>query len=64
MENKIKSGMKMFLLFISLFLINIVVQKILVGMGVSGAITERNLVIPPLFATGVLLFFHRRQIGK
>lgn len=64
MENKIKSGLKMFLLLVSLFFINIVVQKILVGMGISGAINERNLVIPPLFATGVLLFFHRRQIDK
>lgn len=64
MKNKIKSGLKIFLLFVALFLINIVVQKILVVMGISGAINERNLVIPPLFATGVLLFFHRRQIDK
>ncbi|MBY4972197.1 hypothetical protein K6V43_02160 [Streptococcus suis] len=54
MNKTVKNGMKAVLLFLVLFLINILVFKILSLLGFEMSLTERSYLFPPLLATLVL----------
>lgn len=57
-------AVQILVLFIALFIINILVFKTLSFMGLGEIRSERDFVIPPLFATAVLLFIAKRQGRK
>lgn len=54
MNKTIKNGMKILVLFLSLFLINMLVFKALSSLGVKLSLTEMSYLVPPLLATLVL----------
>lgn len=61
MKNEIKRNMKIFLLFFSLFSINILVLKLLSIIGFNMVITENTYLIPPLFSTVILLIIEKNR---
>lgn len=54
MNKTVKNGMKVFLLFFVLFLINILVFKVLALLGFDLSLNEESYLIPPLMATLLL----------
>lgn len=61
MKTEILKVFKIILLFISLFVINIIVFKIMSLLGFSVIMTDRSFFVPPLFATIVLLLIYKIQ---
>lgn len=63
MNKTIKNGMKVVLLFLALFLINILVFKVLALLGFDLSLTEMSYLFPPLMATLVtaLLFYKMKS---
>lgn len=62
MNKTVKNGMKVFLLFFVLFLINILVFKVLSLLGFDLSLTEMSYLFPPLMATLVLaLQFNKKK---
>ncbi len=63
MNKTVKNGMKVFLLFFVLFLINILVFRVLALLGFDLSLTEMSYLIPPLMATFVtaLLFYKMKS---
>lgn len=62
MNKAVKNGMKVFLLFFVLFLINILVFKVLALLGFDLSLTEMSYLFPPLMATLVLaLQFNKKK---
>lgn len=62
MNKTVKNGMKVFLLFFVLFLINILVFKVLALLGFDLSLTEMSYLFPPLMATLVLaLQFNKKK---
>ncbi|HEM3671542.1 hypothetical protein ACTGWU_08265 [Streptococcus suis] len=66
MNKTVKNGMKVVLLFLVLFLINILVFKVLSLLGFEMSLTERSYLFPPLLATfvTVLLFYKMKSKEK
>ncbi|MCQ8261536.1 hypothetical protein NF418_08770 [Streptococcus suis] len=58
MNKTVKNGMKVFLLFFVLFLINILVFKVLALLGFDLSLNEESYLIPPLMATLLLYLKH------
>ena len=58
-----KRTMKISLLFLALFSINILVLKLLSIIGFNMAITENTYLIPPLFSTVILLIIGKNRTG-
>ena len=58
-----KRTMKISLLFLALFSINILVLKLLSIVGFNMAITENTYLIPPLFSTVILLIIGKNRTG-
>ncbi|HFU4011887.1 TPA: hypothetical protein ACGO7R_000644 [Streptococcus suis] len=58
-----KNGMKVLVLFLSLFLINILVFKVLYWLGFEMSLTGISYLFPPLLATLVtaLLFYKNKS---
>ncbi|HFI0618511.1 TPA: hypothetical protein ACGO1W_000141 [Streptococcus suis] len=54
MNKTVKNSMKVVLLFLVLFLINILVFKVLALLGFDFSLTEMSYLFPPLLATLVL----------
>ncbi|NQN53859.1 hypothetical protein HPA15_05000 [Streptococcus suis] len=62
MNKTVKNGMKVLVLFLSLFLINILVFKVLALLGFDLSLTEMSYLFPPLMATLVLaLQFNKKK---
>ncbi|MBL6538645.1 hypothetical protein JNG37_07830 [Streptococcus suis] len=63
MSQTIKNGMKVLVLFLSLFLINILVFKVLYWLGFEMSLTGISYLFPPLLATLVtaLLFYKNKS---
>ncbi|HFH9947159.1 TPA: hypothetical protein ACGOPE_001637 [Streptococcus suis] len=62
MNKTVKNGMKVLVLFLSLFLINILVFKVLALLGFDLGLTEMSYLFPPLLATLVLaLQFNKKK---
>ncbi|HFH9837173.1 TPA: hypothetical protein ACGOON_000512 [Streptococcus suis] len=62
MNKTVKNGMKVLVLFLSLFLINILVFKVLSLLGFDLSLTEMSYLFPPLLATLVLaLQFNKKK---
>lgn len=62
MNKTVKNGMKVVLLFLVLFLINILVFKVLALLGFDLSLTEMSYPFPPLLATLVLaLQFNKKK---
>ncbi|HEM5292100.1 TPA: hypothetical protein U1369_001820 [Streptococcus suis] len=63
MNKTVKNGMKVVLLFIVLFLINILVFGVLTLLGSDLSLTEMSYLFPPLLATFVtaLLFYKMKS---
>ncbi|HEM6083598.1 TPA: hypothetical protein ACGPAJ_001862 [Streptococcus suis] len=62
MNKTVKNGMKVLVLFLSLFLINILVFKVLALLGFDLSLTEMSYLFPPLLATLVLaLQFNKKK---
>lgn len=62
MNKTVKNGMKVLVLFLSLFLINILVFKVLALLGFDLGLTEMSSLFPPLLATLVLaLQFNKKK---
>lgn len=62
MNKTVKNGMKVFLLFFVLFLINILVFKVLALLGFDLSLTEMSYLFPPLMATLVsALQFNKKK---
>lgn len=62
MSKTIKNGMKVVLLFLVLFLINILVFKVLALLGFDLSLTELSYLFPPLLATLVLVLqFNKKK---
>ncbi|WP_249339140.1 hypothetical protein AB1F57_08305 [Streptococcus sp. ZY1909104] len=62
MNKTVKNGMKVFLLFFVLFLINILVFKVLALLGFDFSLTEMSYLFPPLLATLVLVLqFNKKK---
>ncbi len=59
MKTLILRVFKIVLLFISLFVINIIVFKIISLLGFSVIMTDFSFFVPPLFATIVLLLINK-----
>lgn len=59
MKTEILKVFKIILLFISLFVINIIVFKIFSLLGFSVIMTDYSFFVPPLFATIVLLLINK-----
>ena len=59
MKTEILRFHKIVLLFISLFVINIIVFKIISLLGFSVNMTDFSFLFPPLFATIVLLLINK-----
>lgn len=59
MKKEILKVFKIILLFISLFVINIIVFKIFSLLGFSVIMTDYSFFVPPLFATIVLLLINK-----
>ena len=64
MKTKILRVFKIVLLFISLFVINIIVFKIISLLGFSVIMTDFSFFVPPLFATIVLLLINKYKKNK
>ncbi|HFI0403796.1 TPA: hypothetical protein ACGOWV_002062 [Streptococcus suis] len=66
MNKTVKNGMKVLVLFLSLFLINILVFKVLALLGFDLSLTEMSYLFPPLLATLVtaLLFNKKKNSEK
>ncbi|MDG4513596.1 hypothetical protein NOL04_01770 [Streptococcus suis] len=66
MNKTVKNSMKVVLLFLVLFLINILVFKVLSLLGFEMSLTERSYLFPPLLATFVtaLLFYKMKSKEK
>ncbi|MGQ7658950.1 hypothetical protein ACTGWK_00100 [Streptococcus suis] len=66
MNRSIKNGMKVLVLFLSLFLINILVFKVLNLLGFEMSLTGISYLFPPLLATMVtaLLFYKNKSKEK
>ncbi|HFI2447785.1 TPA: hypothetical protein ACGO8L_001435 [Streptococcus suis] len=62
MNKTVKNGMKVLVLFLSLFLINILVFKVLNLLGFEMSLTGLSYLFPPLLATLVLaLQFNKKK---
>ncbi|HFI0119952.1 TPA: hypothetical protein ACGPB3_001999 [Streptococcus suis] len=62
MNKTVKNGMKVLVLFLSLFLINILVFKVLNLLGFEMSLTGISYLFPPLLATLVLaLQFNKKK---
>ncbi|MFI3123933.1 hypothetical protein ODU07_00225 [Streptococcus suis] len=62
MNKTVKNGMKVVLLFLVLFLINILVFKVLALLGFDLSLTELSYLFPPLLATLVLVLqFNKKK---
>lgn len=62
MSKTVKNGMKVLVLFLSLFLINILVFKVLALLGFDLSLTEMSYLFPPLMATLMLaLQFNKKK---
>ncbi|HEM3684215.1 TPA: hypothetical protein U1D20_001697 [Streptococcus suis] len=62
MNKTVKNGMKVLVLFLSLFLINILVFKVLALLGFDLSLTEMSYLFPPLLATLVLVLqFNKKK---
>lgn len=62
MNKTVKNGMKVFILFFVLFLINILVFKVLALLGFDLSLTEMSYLFPPLLATLVLVLqFNKKK---
>lgn len=62
MNKTIKNGIKVLVLFLSLFLINILVFQLLALLGFDLSLTEMSSLFPPLLATLVLaLQFNKKK---
>ncbi|MFH0384774.1 hypothetical protein ACHBIF_05035 [Streptococcus sp. A11] len=62
MNKTVKNGMKVLVLFLSLFLINILVFKVLALLGFDLSLTELSYLFPPLLATLVLVLqFNKKK---
>ncbi|CYV20107.1 TPA: hypothetical protein ACGOZZ_002174 [Streptococcus suis] len=62
MNKTVKNGMKVLVLFLSLFLINILVFKVLALLGFDLSLTEMSYLFPPLMATLMLaLQFNKKK---
>ena len=59
MKTEILRVFKIVLLFISLFVINIIFFKIISLLGFSIIMTDLSFLVPPLFATIVLLLINK-----
>lgn len=59
MKAEIFRVFKIVLLFISLFVINIIVFKIISLLGFSVIMTDFTFLVPPLFVTIVLLLINK-----
>ncbi|TFF65824.1 hypothetical protein [Helcococcus ovis] len=64
MKTEILRVFKIVLLFISLFVINIIVFKIISLLGFSVIMTDFSFLVPPLFATIVLLLINKYKKNK
>ncbi|MCK3904061.1 hypothetical protein HCC14_00810 [Streptococcus suis] len=66
MNKTVKNGMKVLVLFLSLFLINILVFKVLNLLGFEMSLTGLSYLFPPLLATLVtaLLFNKKKNSEK
>ncbi|MBY5010972.1 hypothetical protein [Streptococcus suis] len=62
MNKTVKNGMKVLVLFLSLFLINILVFKVLNLLGFEMSLTGLSYLFPPLLTTLVLaLQFNKKK---
>ena len=64
MKTEILRVFKIVLLFISLFVINIIFFKIISLLGFSIIMTDFSYLVPPLFATIVLLLINKYKKTK
>lgn len=64
MKAEIFRVFKIVLLFISLFVINIIVFKIISLLGFRVIMTDFTFLVPPLFATIVLLLINKYKKNK
>lgn len=64
MKTEILRVFKIVLLFISLFVINIIFFKIISLLGFSITMTDLNFLVPPLFATIALLLINKYKKTK
>ena len=64
MKTEILRVFKIAVLFISLFVINIIVFKIFSLLGFSVIMTDFSFFVPPLFATIVLLLINKYKKNK
>ncbi len=64
MKTEMLRVFKIVLLFISLFVINIIVFKIISLLGFSVIMTDFSFFFPPLFATIVLLLINKYKKNK
>ncbi|WP_105118023.1 hypothetical protein [Streptococcus suis] len=64
MSKTIKNGMKVVLLFLALFWINILVFKVLALLGFDLSLNEESYLIPPLMATLLLYLKHVKPKKK
>lgn len=64
MKTEILRVFKIVVLFISLFVVNIIVYKIISLLGFSVIMTNFSFFVPPLFATIVLLLINKYKKNK
>lgn len=64
MNNKKKRVLKILLLFIALFIVNILVFKLLSVVGFNVVMNESSYLLPPLFTTVVLLLIAKKYKDK
>ncbi len=64
MSNKNKRVLKILLLFLALFIVNILVFKILFIIGFNVVMSESSYLLPSLFTTAVLLLIAKKSKYK